>query len=144
MIWFQPVTLEELNRRGNKTLAEHLGIRFTAMTDDSLTATMPVDRRTQQPLGLLHGGASVALAETVASTAANLCVDPAKHVCVGLEINANHIRSKSAGLITAIGSALHLGKSTQVWQIRIIDEQGELICISRLTMAILARKKAKN
>ena len=118
-------------------MVSYLDIQFTAIDSESLTATMPVDHRTKQPLGLLHGGASVALAETIGSTAANLILDPTKQIAVGLDINANHLRSVSGGNVTGVGKPLHLGRSTQVWEIRIFDEAQKLVSISRLTMAIL-------
>ncbi|WP_423815759.1 hotdog fold thioesterase [Rhodothermus profundi] len=119
-------------------LMGHLGIRFTEIGDDYLVATMPVDHRTQQPFGLLHGGASVALAESMGSVGSHLCIDTARYYCVGLEINANHIRSVRSGLVKGIARPLHLGRRTQVWDIRIYDEQDRLVCISRLTLAVLA------
>ena len=120
-------------------MVEHLGIEFLEVGEDSLTARMPVDRRTIQPAGLLHGGASVALAETLGSVAATLCVDLTDTACVGLEINANHIRSVRSGFVTGVARPIHLGTSTQVWDISITDEQGRLTCICRLTMAVLKR-----
>ncbi len=135
-IWKKAFTLEGLNKLANNTMAENIGINISEFTDSSLSATMPVEARTQQPTGILHGGATVALAETVGSLAANICVDE-KHYCVGLEINCNHIRSVRSGLVTATASAFHLGKTTQVWDIRVIDEQEKLIAISRLTIAVL-------
>ena len=118
-------------------MAQHLGIVFTNIGENTLEATMPVDSRTKQPFGLLHGGASVALAETLGSTAATLFLENDKAQCVGLEINANHIRSLTSGTVTGIAEPIHVGKSTQVWQIRITDEQSRLVCISRLTLAII-------
>jgi 1,4-dihydroxy-2-naphthoyl-CoA hydrolase len=120
-------------------MVETLGIEFVEVGEDSLTARMPVDRRTIQPAGLLHGGASVALAETLGSVAASLVVDPTTTACVGLEINANHIRSVRAGFVTGVARPIHLGSSTQVWDIRISDEHDRLACICRLTMAVLKR-----
>ncbi len=122
-------------------MVDHLGIEFTEVGDDFLNARMPVDRRTVQPEGLLHGGASAALAETIGSVAANLCVDHTKRVCVGLEINANHIRSVRSGYVHGHCRPLHLGQSTQVWEIEIRDEQQKLVCVSRLTMAVVLRNK---
>lgn len=138
-IWFKNYSLDEINQRGKSTMVEHLGIVFTAVTADSLTATMPVDHRTKQPAGLLHGGASVSLAETIGSTAANLCVDPEKFLCVGIEVNANHIRSITEGVVTGTARPIHLGRTTQVWEIRITNEGGKLVNISRLTMAVLEK-----
>ena len=117
----------------------HLGIVFTEMGDDYLKATMPVDHRTLQPFGLLHGGASVVLAETLGSTAASCCVDLEKQICVGIEINANHIRSVRQGTVTGIARPLHLGRRTQVWHIHIHDEQDRLVAVSRLTLAVVDR-----
>lgn len=139
VIWKRPLTLEALNAMGGGTLVEHLDITFTEVGPDFLRATMPVDRRTHQPFGQLHGGASVALAETLGSTAANACVDPDAHYCVGLEVNANHVRAVRSGQVTGMVRPLHRGRSTQVWEIEIRDEVGRLVCVSRLTMAVLAR-----
>ncbi len=139
---FKPgVTIDFLNHLSKNTLAEHLGIEFVLIGDDFLQARMPVDARTHQPFGLLHGGASVALAETLGSVAATLCVDPEQQFCVGLEINANHIRGVRSGYVTGTARPIHIGKKTQVWEIRIADEQNELICVSRITMAVLDKKK---
>lgn len=139
-IWFRDFTLEEVNQRGRKTLVEHLGIEITALENGSITGRMPVDDRTRQPIGLLHGGASVALAETLASTASNLVVDREKEYCVGLEINANHISSCREGFVEGTSTPLHLGRTTQVWETR-ITQNGKLVCISRMTLAVLQRKK---
>ena len=138
-LWYEPITLAALNQRGEGTMSAHLGIVFTELGDDYLVATMPVDERTKQPLGLLNGGASCALAETVGSTAANYCVDQAKYFCVGLDINANHVRAARHGEVTATARVIHLGKKSQVWEIRIHDVAGVLVCISRLTMMVMAR-----
>lgn len=138
-IWTQPLSLDGLNELAGGTMAEHLDIRFTEIGPDYLRATMPVDRRTHQPFGLLHGGASVVLAETVGSTAANCCVDAETHYCVGLDINANHLRPVREGRVTGTARPLHRGRTTQVWQIRIRDAAGRLVCASRLTLAVLAR-----
>ncbi|OGQ45867.1 MAG: esterase [Deltaproteobacteria bacterium RIFCSPLOWO2_02_FULL_44_10] len=140
-IWFQKYTLDEISARGKGTMLEHLGIVFTKVTEDSLIATLPVDHRTKQPIGLLHGGASVVLAETIGSTAANLCVDPKKFYCVGLDINANHLRAVREGTVTGTAKPLHLGKTTHVWEIKITDESEKLVCISRLTMAVLIKTR---
>lgn len=131
------VNVEAINAFAHGSMVEHLGIIFTAAGDDWLQATMPVDARTKQPYGLLHGGASVVLAETVGSSAGNLCVDKTSHMCVGLEINANHLRAVSDGVVTATARPVHVGRSTQVWEIRIEDAAGKLICISRLTLAVV-------
>ncbi len=136
MIWQRPMTLDALNRSSNNTLMAHLDIIYTDFGPNWLEATMPVDHRTHQPLGMLHGGASVALAETLGSIAANMAVDTG-HYCVGLEVNANHLRSKRAGVVTGRASPLHLGVTTQVWQIEIRDERARLLCSSRLTVAVL-------
>jgi 1,4-dihydroxy-2-naphthoyl-CoA hydrolase len=133
-------TVESLNQWSKNTLAGYLGIEFTAIGDNFLEARMPVDDRTRQPLGLLHGGASVALAETLGSVAATLCVDESRF-CVGLEINANHIKGIRDGFVTGRTSPVHMGRQTHVWEIRITNDLGELICISRITMAILEKKK---
>jgi 1,4-dihydroxy-2-naphthoyl-CoA hydrolase len=130
--------LATLNARSAGSAVAHLGIVFTELGDDFLRGTMPVDERTKQPYGLLHGGSSVLLAETLGSMAANLCVeDPATHQAVGLEINANHLRAAKSGIVTGTARPLHLGRSTQVWEIRIEDESGRLVCISRLTMSVV-------
>ncbi|HEX7770680.1 MAG TPA: hotdog fold thioesterase [Dokdonella sp.] len=115
----------------------HLGIRVTEVGDDWLRGTMPVDARTVQPYGILHGGASVALAETLGSVAGNLCVDTTKEMVVGLEINANHVRAMRSGLVTGTARALHVGRSTQLWEIRIENDDGKLVCVSRLTLAVV-------
>ncbi|MCM3019551.1 uncharacterized protein (TIGR00369 family) [Priestia megaterium] len=121
------------------TLLEALGIEIISASEQRVEATMPVDERTRQPFGLLHGGASVALAETVASLGAIKSVDIEKEICVGLEINANHIKGKKDGIVTAIGVPLHKGKKTAVWEVKIQDEEEKLICISRCTLAILPK-----
>ena len=130
-------TKEAIQKTGQGTLAEALGIEITHIGENSITATMPVDHRTIQPMGLLHGGASVALAETVGSISANGTIDHDKQYCVGLEINANHIRGVRSGLVKGTSTALHIGRSTQVWEIRITDEADRLVCVSRLTIAVL-------
>ncbi len=140
MIWLRDFSLESLNAGSANTLVEHLGIRYTAFSDDYLQATMPVDSRTHQPFGMLHGGASVVLAETLGSVAGNLCV-PRSHCCVGLDINANHLRAKRDGEVIGTAKPIHLGATTQVWQIEIVDERGRLVCTSRLTLAVLSQKK---
>ncbi|GMW02481.1 MAG: thioesterase [Candidatus Hydrogenedentota bacterium] len=140
-IWKYAFTLDDLNARCSETLAEHLAIEFIEFGDDFIKARMPVDRRTRQPAGLLHGGASVALAETIGSMAANLCVDIQRFMCVGLEINANHVRPVTHGYVIAEARALHIGKSTHVWDIKLRTEEGKLACVSRLTMAVLAHSE---
>jgi 1,4-dihydroxy-2-naphthoyl-CoA hydrolase len=136
-IWSVQSTLEGLNGFFRNTMVEHIGIEFLEIGDDYIKARMPVDHRTVQPLGLLHGGASVALAETLGSVAAYLCVDASQKTCVGLDINANHIRSVTSGFVYGIVRPIHIGSSTQVWEIRITNEQDKLVCISRITMAVL-------
>jgi 1,4-dihydroxy-2-naphthoyl-CoA hydrolase len=139
-IWFRTYSLEALEDQKRNTLVEHLGIRITEIGDDYLVGTMPVDARTHQPMKILHGGASVALAETLGSTAANLIVDTRERVCVGQEINANHIRPVSSGVVTGTARPVHLGKRSQVWQIEIRDEKQRLVCISRITLAVVERE----
>lgn len=138
-IWFKEITIDDLNTRGSNTLSDFLGIHFTEIGPDFITATMPVNERTKQPIGILHGGANVVLAETLASTAANAVVDINQYYCVGLEINANHIRSVKEGLVSASTSPLHIGRSTQIWEVRITNESGKLTCISRMTASVLNR-----
>lgn len=137
MAFREPVDLDALNRLGRGTLIEHLGIVFTEAGSDWLRARMPVDARTRQPYGLLHGGASVVLAETVGSCAGNLCVDPATQRCVGLEINANHLRAVTVGQVIGTARAIHVGCSTQVWDIEIEEQTGRRCCVARLTLAVL-------
>ena len=139
-IWQQDTDLERINAWSANTMMETLGIRMTAVGEDWLQGTMPVDHRTHQPYGLLHGGASVVLAETLGSTAAMLTLDPEKQMTVGLDINANHIRGMRSGIVTGTAKALHIGRTTQVWEIRIEDEHSALVCISRITMAIIAAR----
>ena len=134
-------TLAELNAMSRDTAMEPLGIRFTEIGPDFVRGTMPVDARTRQPYGLLHGGASVLLAETLGSTAGGLCAPPGKGV-VGIEINANHVRGVRSGEVTGTARPLHVGASTQVWEIRIEDARGKLVCISRLTLAVVPRPAA--
>ncbi|MET0330477.1 MAG: hotdog fold thioesterase [Dyella sp.] len=141
-VWKQQPDIDALNRASDNTLMQALGICFVAAGDDWLRASMPVDARTHQPYGLLHGGASVALAETLGSSAAMLTLDPASQITVGIEINANHVRSVRSGVVMGTASALHIGRSTQVWQIRIEDESGALVCISRITMAVMPKRDA--
>lgn len=136
-IWKKALDLPRLNERGKNTMAEVLGIEFTAFDDDSLTARMPVDARTIQPMGIMHGGASCALAETVGSTAANFCLDEG-YYCVGLDINVNHLRAMRNGFVIATAKPFHLGRSTQVWGINIVNEEGKMVSVSRLTMAVLS------
>jgi 1,4-dihydroxy-2-naphthoyl-CoA hydrolase len=138
-IWRSPHSLIELNAGRPGTLIEHLGIEFTEVGDDYIRATMPVDGRTRQPYGLLHGGASVALAETLGSMGAAMCVDAKEYQCVGQEINANHMRAARSGLVTGTARPVHLGGRTQVWGMEIVNEAGKLVCISRLTVAVIRR-----
>lgn len=142
-IWVKKPHLEELNQWVKNSLIDHLGIKFTKVEEDALHATMPVNAKTMQPMQILHGGATAALAETVANAAANFCVDFSKQVCVGLELNVNHIKSVQSGFVTAIARPLHLGRTTQVWDIRIYNDQNRLTAASRLTVAILEREIPK-
>lgn len=132
-------TIEDLNLLSVGTMGETLEIKFIDIGDSYLKATMPVDNRTHQPYGLLHGGASAALAETIGSVASSLCIDREKQICVGIEINCNHIRGKRDGQVTATAEPLHIGNTTHVWDIKIRDERERLICVSRLTVAILKK-----
>lgn len=134
------VSIEQLNKMSANTMVEYLGIRYTEIGEDFICATMPVDHRTHQPLGLLHGGASVALAETLGSVAASLCVDHKTQYCVGLEINANHIKSIREGIVIGTTRPIHVGKKTHVWEIKITNEENELISISRITMAVIDKR----
>lgn len=133
-IWKKSPNLEVLNERLKGNMCEHVGIRLTEVGEDCLVGTMPVDHRTVQPAGLLHGGANVVLAETLGSMAANLACSE-DQFCVGLEVNANHLKSATSGNVTGTARPVHIGRSTQVWEIHIKNDQGELTCISRLTMA---------
>jgi 1,4-dihydroxy-2-naphthoyl-CoA hydrolase len=139
MIWWnaEMPAIERLTRLGSSSMPAHLGIEFLECGEDWVTARMPVDHRTHQPFGRLHGGASVALAETIGSMAGAMVVDPAKFATVGLEINANHLRPVREGWVYAKASPEALGRTTQVWTIRIKDEAGKLVCISRLTLAVI-------
>jgi 1,4-dihydroxy-2-naphthoyl-CoA hydrolase len=138
MIWKKEIDLAQLND-GPAYLGTFLGISFTEWTDQSLTATMPVNEKTRTPFGILHGGASVVLAETVGSHASSLVVDSTTRMCVGLDINANHLRPVPSGKVKAVCSPLHLGQKTHVWDIRIYNDQNKLACICRLTVAIVDR-----
>ena len=141
-IWYNKnLQLSDFEHWGKNTLGEHLGMQFTEIGDNYLKATMPVDKRTHQPYGLLHGGASVALAETIGSVGSALIINPDKMICVGLEINANHVRGVKDGFVTAIATPLHLGGSTHVWDIKIYGNKERLICVSRLTVALLKKIK---
>lgn len=136
-IWFIEPTPDQMHAISQNTLIEHLGIEFLEIGEDTIKARLPVDHRTVQPAGLLHGGASAALAETLGSMASTLCIDLAKKRCVGLEINANHIRPATSGYVYGVARPIHLGNTTHIWDIRITNEQDKLVCIARLTMAIL-------
>ncbi|MCY1406941.1 putative esterase [compost metagenome] len=136
-IWRTRPDLDALNAMLANSIGEVLGIRFESFDDESITASMPVDSRTHQPHGLLHGGASVVLAETLGSTGCHLCIDSTSYACVGLEVNANHLRGLRSGRVTAVARPLHLGRSTQVWEIRLHGDDGKPSCISRLTMAVV-------
>ncbi len=135
-IWKTPFTLDQLREMHRDTAEGHLGIEFLAVGPNWVSARMPVDRRTIQPFRLLHGGASCLLAEAVGSVAANMCVDQKVAFCVGLDINANHVRAVRSGWVTGTARPLHVGKSTQVWEIHIVDQSERLICVSRLTVAV--------
>lgn len=141
-IWFHKInSVEELSKIGANTMGEFLGLKWVEIGDNFLKLSMPVNNKTRQPYGFLHGGASCVLAETVGSVASALVIDRKKYYCVGLEINANHLRSVSEGTVTAIAKPLHLGQTTHVWDIRIFDDKEKLFCVSRLTVAILSIKK---
>lgn len=143
MIWYQKdINVGMIARLGHNTMGDHLGIEFLELGENYLKAKMPVDHRTRQPYGLLHGGASCALAETLGSIASALVIDASKFICVGLEINANHIRSVRSGFVTGIATPIHIGSTTHVWDIKINDEESKLVCISRLTVAILQKRDA--
>jgi len=133
-------TPELINSKYNDNMCTFLGIEYTEVGEDYICAKMPVDERTKQPFGLLHGGASVVLAESIGSLASNLCVDISKQHCVGLSINANHVKSVTEGYVYARAEAVHLGGKTHIWSIRITNEYGDLVCISRLTVAVLDKK----
>ena len=141
-IWKYEISLEQANGWHN-TMITTLGMWVTEIGDDFVRGTMPVDARTKQPFGLLHGGASVALAESLGSLAGTMCVDATQQMAVGLDINANHVRAVTEGVVTGTARPLHIGRNTQVWEIRIEDEQGRLVCISRLTLAIVPRRSPR-
>jgi 1,4-dihydroxy-2-naphthoyl-CoA hydrolase len=139
-IWFKKdLSIENVQSLNPKTMGEHLGMEWVAIGKDFLQMRMPVDERTKQPYGLLHGGASCALAETIGSVASYYVIDNEKFICVGLEINANHIRSATKGFVVATCKPLHIGASTHVWDIKITDDREKLVCVSRLTVAILKK-----
>lgn len=135
------ISVEQLQKFSENTMVEHLGIEFLELGEKFISAKMPVDHRTHQPMGLLHGGASIALAETLGSVASSIIIDMDKFACVGLEINANHIKSARSGFVIGKATPIHLGKKTHVWDIKIRNEDDELICISRLTVAVIEKKK---
>lgn len=140
VIWFKKdLSLADFSGMGTNTIGELLDIRFTEVGENFLKATMPVDHRTHQPYGLLHGGASCVLAETLGSVASAMIINPEKFICVGLEINANHVRSVRSGSVTGITTPIHIGASTHVWDIKIYDERQKLVCVSRLTVTILKK-----
>lgn len=136
-IWKKPVTAQALNRDSANTAVSHLGIEITEIGDDFITGRVPVDARTVQPFGLLHGGVSVVLAETLGSLGA-FYASPEGHTAVGLDINANHLRAARSGWVTATAKPVHIGRTTQVWQIDMVNDEGQPTCTSRITMAILA------
>ncbi len=141
MIWFnKELKLSDLQSLTPQTMGSHLGMEWVEIGAGFLKMRMPVDERTRQPYGLLHGGASCALAETAGSVASHFVIDPEKFMCVGLEINANHIRSARDGFVTATATPLHLGATTHVWDIRIHDDAGKLVCVSRLTVAVIRKR----
>lgn len=140
-IWYQAIDIQMANQRSDNTMGSYLGIEFIEAGDDYLTARMPVNEKTKQPIGIMHGGASCVLAETVGSTAANYCVDNNRSYCVGLDINTNHVRAMREGFVYGTARPFHLGKSTQVWGIEIKNEQGQLVSVTRLTMAVLQRSR---
>jgi 1,4-dihydroxy-2-naphthoyl-CoA hydrolase len=142
ILWKTRVTVEQLRDKSKDTLMEHLGIEYLEIGDDYLKARMPVDQRTRQTAGILHGGASVALAETLGSVAASLCVDREKKTIVGLDINANHLRPVTDGWVTGVTRPIHVGATTQVWEIRIYNDREKLVCISRLTVAVIDKRTA--
>lgn len=142
-IWFnKALSVQDIRPIGKETMAEHIGIEWTEVGDNYIKAKMPVDNRTRQPYGLLHGGASCVLAETIGSVASAMVVDHAKFACVGMEINANHVRSAADGYVTGVAIPLHLGINTHVWDIKIYNEVEKLVCISRLTVAVIPRKES--
>lgn len=141
MIWFDKnASVDNIKPLGYGTMTEHLGLEFLEVGKDFIKAKLPVDNRTIQPYGLLHGGASCVLAETLGSIASFLVIDSSQYLCVGIEVNANHIRCAREGFVYGVCSPLHLGSTTHVWDIRITDEKGKLVCISRLTVAIIKKK----
>ncbi|MGQ9425077.1 hotdog fold thioesterase [Gilvimarinus sp. F26214L] len=141
-IWFRPYTIEELTERfNNRTLADYLDMKVVEIGPDYLKGEMPVSEKIHQPMGLVHGGANVALAETLGSVGANMVVDREKYACVGQEINANHVRGVREGKVTGVARPVYLGRTSQVWDIRLYDDRERLTCISRLTMAVIQHKQ---
>lgn len=139
MIWSRDYTVEELNGRPKGHIGELIGIEFTEITEDSISARMPVNEKTHQPNGILHGGASVVLAESLGSVASNMIIDSNKYIGVGLEVNANHLRPVKSGFVTGICKPIHIGGKTHVWDIRLYDDRGKMNCVSRLTVAIIPK-----
>ena len=139
MIWSRDYTVEELNGRPKGHIGELIGIEFNEITEDSISARMPVNEKTHQPYGILHGGASVVLAESLGSVASNMIVDSNKYIGVGLEVNANHLRPVKSGFVTGICKPIHIGGKTHVWDIRLYDDRGKMNCVSRLTVAIIPK-----
>lgn len=140
-VWFNKLlSLDDIRDLGKGTMAEFLGIEWTEVGSDFIRARMPVDHRTKQPYGLLHGGASCVLAETIGSVASAMVVDHARFQCVGLEINANHVHSATSGFVSGVATPLHLGKSTHVWDVKIYNENEKMVCVSRLTVAIIEKR----
>jgi|GraSoiStandDraft_4_1057263.scaffolds.fasta_scaffold00174_3 1,4-dihydroxy-2-naphthoyl-CoA hydrolase len=142
-IWFnKELSLDDIKPLGKGTMGEYIGIEWMELGENFIRARMPVDHRTKQPYGLLHGGASCVLSETIGSVASAMVVDHSKYICVGMEINANHVRSAREGFVTGIATPLHLGSNTHVWDVRIYDELEKLVCVSRLTVAVIPRKES--
>lgn len=142
-IWYKKdLVIDDILHFGKDTMSEYIGIEWVEIGNDFIKAKMPVDHRTNQPYGLLHGGASCVLAETIGSIASAMVVDHSKFVCVGLEINANHVRSAREGYVTGVATPLHLGSNTHVWDIKIHNEVKKLVCVSRLTVAVIPRKES--
>lgn len=141
-IWFIRPDVEMLNRIHVNTACERLGIEITEVGDDFMRGTLPVDNRTVQPMGLLHGGVSVVLAETLGSAASNFCIDPQQYSCVGLDINANHVRGVKSGIVTGTARPFHLGRKSHVWDVQVEDEAGSLVCVARLTTMIIEQATA--
>jgi len=141
-MWFKEFTIEQINDHPKNHIGALLDIKFTTYGADFIEGTMPVDQRTHQPAGILHGGASVVLAESLGSIASYLCIDPEKFIAVGLEVNANHLRPVKTGLVTGICKALHIGAKTHIWEIKIYTDKGKMSCVSRLTVAILPKPRS--